>query len=168
MLSKRVLHVVAVVCALVSAGCGSAASGAGDKQKVYKVRGKITMSGAPVASAMVSFSPKGKQPVATGRTGIDGTYALTTYDANDGAAEGDYVVLVTKAAASKAASATIGGHDPDKPFDASAMHNAQGPAESGGDTGSLLPEKYSRPDQSDLPAKVEPKSENELNFDLKP
>jgi hypothetical protein len=119
---------------------------------------------------MISFSPKAKQPVATGRTGTDGTYTLTTYDTGDGAAAGDYVVLVTKPQAAPAGSAPLGPHDASSKStpDASAMHSAQGAAAAGGDAGSALPEKYSRPNESDLKATVKSSGENVLDFDLKP
>lgn len=126
------------------------------------------MSGGPVANAVVSFSPKQKQPVAMGKTGADGTYTLTTYDPGDGAAAGDYVVVVSKAGGTAAAAPAAIGHSADKPPDADAMHGAQVASGNTSGSDSVLPEKYSRADQSDLLAKVESKSENVLDFDLKP
>ena len=164
---KETCCAVLTVFSLLLTGCSGSGVGAEARQPTYQVTGKVTLNGAPVPNAMVSFSPKGKQPVATGRSGADGTYTVTTYDAGDGAVAGDYVVLVTKSAAAPTASA--GGHDPNNIPDGEAMHAAQsGAGGASNGAGSLLPEKYSRPDQSDLFAKVEAKSENVINFELKP
>lgn len=167
-MTSRIWVCTGVSFILLLSGCAGAGGGTESRQPVFKVKGKITMTGGPVANAIVSFSPKDKQPVATGRTSADGTYTLTTYDAGDGAAVGDYVVLVIKPNSSSSASPTDAGHDPNKPPDGDAMHAAQSAAAGGVDSGSLLPEKYSRPDQSNLTAKVESKSENVFDFDLKP
>jgi hypothetical protein len=140
-------------------------------QPVFKVKGKITMAGGPVPNAFVSFSPKGKQPVATGRTGKDGNYTLTTYDTGDGAAAGDYVVLVTKPSASTApAIPALGSHDAKARTapDGAAMHAAKAEGSGTGEAESPLPEKYSKANESDLLATVKPSNDNELNFELKP
>jgi hypothetical protein len=162
--SVRFATITAVVAALGLAGCGNV--GVGPKPKpVFKVSGKITLNGAPVANAMVSFSPKAEnQPAATGRTGIDGKYTLTTYDANDGAAAGDYIVLVTKTIVSTTAAPPA--HDPNNPNPGASMHSAGGAQAGQGET--ALPEKYSRVDQSDLTATVKAATNDEINFDLKP
>src|SRR5690242_18122977 len=94
---SRISWCGALAVAFLFTGCGGpGAEGNAGRQKVYKVRGKVTLSGAPIANANVSFSPKAKQPAAIGKTGAGGEFVLTTYDPGDGAAEGDYVVLVTK------------------------------------------------------------------------
>jgi hypothetical protein len=162
--SARFGTFAAVVTGLVLAGCGNA--GVGPKPKpVFKISGKITLNGAPVANAMVSFSPKAEnQPAATGRTGTDGKYTLTTYDPGDGAAAGDYVVLVTKSTVSSTAGPPA--HDPSHPVSGEAMHAARGAQAAEAET--ALPEKYSRADQSDLKATVKAGTNDELNFDLKP
>ncbi|HVW00267.1 MAG TPA: hypothetical protein VHB77_08005 [Planctomycetaceae bacterium] len=150
--------------ALLLGGCGRSREG---QQQVFKVSGKITMGGGPVANATVSYSPKGTQPVAIGRTGPDGIYTLTTYDPGDGAAAGEFAVLVFKNLSAPSSSAPT-GHDPNNPgnFDSSQMHagaGAQSQAEEAG-----LPAKYSRADSTDLQAVVKPGGENQFDFDLKP
>lgn len=156
---------------LFASGCGGGGEGAEARVSVYKVTGKITLAGGPVAGASVTFSPKDKQPVATGKTGNDGTFTLTTYDPGDGAAAGNYVVVVSKPIASASAgNAPPTGHDPNNKtggFDAAAYHNAQRAAGStGSDSG--LPEKYSKADKSDLQVEVKSSGENKFDLDLKP
>lgn len=128
------------------------------------------MSGGPVANAVVVFSPKEKQPVATGRTDDTGHYVVTTYDDGDGAAAGRYAVLVIKqSGGGSGGGASIGGHNPDNPNApfASPSHAVGRRGKTVSRSTSTLPEKYSNADQSDLKATVK-EGENELNFELKP
>jgi len=166
----RVQHSAILIIALTLPGCKDGTTGGESRTPVFKVKGKITMSGGGVPNAMVSFSPKGKYPVATGRTGNDGTYTLTTYDTGDGAAAGDYVVLVTKIVAAPTSAAPLGPHDASAKSAPSGdtMHAAQSAAGGGGDAGSALPERYGRPNESDLKATVKSSGENVFDFDLKP
>jgi hypothetical protein len=75
--------------ALTGGGCGS-------KSGLTKVHGTVTLDGTPVENAQVVFFPvegsTGKH--ATGRTGPDGAFQLTTTTPNDGAFPGDYKVVV--------------------------------------------------------------------------
>lgn len=155
----------ALVMGLTLTGCSDGASGAATREKVYKVTGKVTLSGAPVPNAIVTFSPAAKQPAANGRTDNEGKFTLTTYDPSDGAAAGDYTVLVTKEGGS-AGNAMPTGHDPvgAKPVDSAAMHSAQRAA---GPTG-LLPTKYSSATSSDLKVTVKSDGTNDFPLDLKP
>ena len=136
-----------------------------DRVPVFKVSGKITMNGSPVANAIVTFSPLKEQPVAYGRTSGNGQYTLTTYEAGDGAASGDYIVLVSKSTgggeevSEEAMHKAIGaGKDP-----SSMMHSASKKK----DATSLLPEKYASSNDSDLTATVTESGQNEFSFDLK-
>jgi hypothetical protein len=80
-------------CFLVStflvAGCG--------KGKTVKVSGIVTLDDKPLEGALVQFVPldEAKGLSASGRTGSDGTFRLTTRNPNDGAVPGEYRVLVT-------------------------------------------------------------------------
>lgn len=135
----------AVVMAAFAAGCNSA-GGSADQLPTEPVSGTITMGGAPVPGATVTFSPVNTEnPPAFGRTDNQGNFTLTTYEANDGAVAGDYKVLVSKSAPS------AGGGGPDEQHDPTgetgrefspAQHSGRGGG--GGDTGggSMLPEKF--------------------------
>jgi len=157
---------------LFASGCGGGGEGAEDRVSVYKVTGKVTLAGGPVAGASVTFSPKDKQPVATGKTGNDGTFTMTTYDSGDGAAAGKFVVIVSKPIASAASgNAPPTGHDPNNKtggFDSAAFHSAQRAAGGGTGADSGLPAKYSKADQSDLLIEVKSSGDNKFELDLKP
>ena len=90
LLDARPVHAVLLTCLV---GCGSPR-----KAAVYPVAGTLTVSGQPVANAMVAFHPldqAGSQTVLpVANTGPDGTYRLMTYAAGDGAPAGEYAVTV--------------------------------------------------------------------------
>lgn len=151
---------VASLCSSV-AGC-SRAEGEAERVEVYPVTGKVTLAGAPVANASVTFSPKSGQPVALGRTDSQGVYKLTTYEGEDGAAAGDFVALVTKETVSPEKSGPV-AHDPNNPYQPTG-HGAPNRVK----TTSALPTKYSSADQSDLAVSVKAEGENTMNLDLKP
>lgn len=147
---------------LALAGCGGADGDAG-RVDVYAVSGKVTFAGAPVPEATVTFSPTGQQPVALGRTDAQGNYVMTTYDSGDGAAAGDYKVLVMKAAAAAGASGPV-GHDAYS-AGAASSHSA---SSSGAGAGSALPAQYSAVDKTPLTATVKTEGENTIDFALTP
>jgi hypothetical protein len=130
---------------------------------VYKVNGKVTMNGSPLAGASVFFSPKGKQPIAMGRTNDQGEYILTTYSAGDGAAAGDYVVLVSKEAANAPAKMSHGVDV--KPGLQPIAHDAKRPNSS---SSGLLPEKYGNAKLSGLTATVKAGGPNQFLQELTP
>lgn len=142
---------------------GCTGGGRTDGEPTHEVTGEVTMNGSPVAGATVTFSPVGEQPAAFGRTGTDGTFTLTTYDAGDGAVAGNYHVLVSKSAGgSGAAAGPPGGHDPDNP------DTFQAPKYPGKDSGSgsVLPEQYSKAETTPLTAEVTAGGENKFGFEL--
>ncbi len=75
-------------------GCGK--SGAPAKLAVFPVEGKIELNGKAPAGATVILHPKNESltPGARAQVQPDGTFKATTYTADDGAAEGDYIVTV--------------------------------------------------------------------------
>lgn len=139
---------IPIVCLVVMTGCGGGAGGA-NKLTTHKVKGKVSLGGNPVAGATVTFSPKTKgNPPAMGLTDAQGIYILTTYDAGDGAVEGDYKVMVYKAAPKQEAAGSQ--HDPTGKAGGKsappASHGGGPNAGKAGGSGSLLGDKYATQD----------------------
>ncbi len=93
--------------ALVPLGCG------GSGVPVYPVRGEVFVKGKPAAGAVVHLHPRppGQNPPASAVVQPDGSFKLTTYTADDGAATGDYVVTVSWRPERKVENETIVGPD---------------------------------------------------------
>lgn len=156
--------VLAVLSLILLAGCGGDAGyGAKGRVKTFPVTGKVSFMGNPLAGAMISFSPTGSQPAAVGMTDDNGQFKLTTYRAGDGAAAGDFKVLVAMTEAPSADSNANADHgtDPRKAYGTS--HSA-GKSKS---SGSVLPPKFSDPDKSGLAATVKSDGKNDFAFELK-
>jgi hypothetical protein len=150
----------------VAMGCSGAEGDAG-RVDVYETTGKITLDGKPLADAVVTFSPKGEQPVAIGRTDSSGNYSLRTYEPDDGAAAGDFTVLVSKPASGGSSSMTL-----EEAHAAATSGESTSPARSHAQAAknapkSEVPEKYGVVEQSDLTATVTADGENTFSFDLK-
>lgn len=81
--------------AAISVGCGGAGS---DDPPLTPVSGAVRLDGKPLERATVIFVPvgatKGRGPF--GVTDAEGKYSLQTANGGEGAAAGDYVVIVTK------------------------------------------------------------------------
>jgi hypothetical protein len=93
-LSRPRLIAFAVIAFSVSA-CGGPSE---ERAPVYKTSGKISFEGKPLAGALVLFrQPEADPnvPSPSGTTGEDGTFSLHTYEPDDGAPAGDYLVAVT-------------------------------------------------------------------------
>lgn len=75
-------------------GCGKKQ----DRVAVYPVTGKVTFQGKPAANAFVAFHPaggtEGSRVPASGHVDDAGVYRLTTFESNDGAPAGEYIVTV--------------------------------------------------------------------------
>lgn len=86
-----------IVTAAVLTGCEQADP---NRVAVFPVTGAATLNGQPLpAGALVVLHPKNTTDArvlpARGHVGSDGTFKITTYEDNDGAAAGDYAVTVT-------------------------------------------------------------------------
>jgi hypothetical protein len=97
------LQVCVLLIATVAIACNHGVPG---RVPVYPARGRVLYKGDPVPGALVVFEPivaaadgpssadLSTQLRATGRTGQDGTFQLRTYQGNDGAPAGLYLVGV--------------------------------------------------------------------------
>lgn len=84
-------------------GCGN------DGPTLYPVTGKITINGQPAKGVQVSFYPQTPdQPIASSHVNDDGTYELrSTTENRPGAVVGKYKVVLTQAAPSGEAAASM-------------------------------------------------------------
>lgn len=138
------LSALALVFLLVG-GCGPA------RPKTAAVKGTVTYKSEPVEGAAVMFQREGARP-ATGQTGDDGTFTLTTFDPNDGAVPGDYTVTITKVESIAMTTDGDAGREP--------------PKSSSGPPKSLIPQKYADPKTSGLQETVASPGPNEFEFEL--
>lgn len=98
----RILAPALVAIPLLAAGCG----GSEDRTPVHPAGGTVLLDGKPFAKATVVFLPAKPQgrspedPAAAARvaeTDDQGRFTLSTYEADDGAPAGEYVVTVQPA-----------------------------------------------------------------------
>jgi hypothetical protein len=113
-------------------------------------------SGEPISGATVLFVPASGGRPASGLTGADGSFQLSTKSHNDGAPPGDYKVVITRYD-EKLPGGEGGGGDPKNPTEM--MAKAAGPkakfSKSGASTKSTLPKVYSTEKTTPLTWKVE-------------
>jgi hypothetical protein len=84
----------AVALLLPAIGCGKSDQ---NRVAVHPVQGAIQFRGQPTEGAFVSLHPTAAiEGVPKPRASVakDGSFAISTYDGNDGAPEGEYVVTV--------------------------------------------------------------------------
>jgi hypothetical protein len=82
------------VLVVTAVGCGDSGK---NRVAVHPVQGAIQFRGQPMEGAFVSLHPKAEaEGVPTPRATVakDGSFTVSTYDGNDGAPEGEYVVTV--------------------------------------------------------------------------
>lgn len=83
---------ILVTVGIVLAGCSKSS-----RPPTYRVTGTVTLKGTPVAGATITFVPTGQEgEAASAITDADGKYALSTWEAGDGARPGEYRVKVSK------------------------------------------------------------------------
>lgn len=127
------------------------------RPKVIPVSGTIKFKGAPVPNATVTFLPEGSSPRNPfGTTDANGNFKLTSYDTDDGAVAGDYVVVIVAGVAA----------DGKKPEERTAQDLINmGP---GGkiENQTVVPEKYKDKKTSGLKRSVVAGDSNVFNIDL--
>jgi hypothetical protein len=144
--------VVASLLGLVS-GCSGAPAG----PTLYAVKGKVTLDGDPVANATVTFQPE-SGPVATGVTNANGEFTLKT-GTQVGAVAGTHRVAVVATSGEKIM-------ENPSPDDLAAL--SMDPKQKSEQPKSLIPERYSKFETSQLTATVsENASQNVITLELK-
>ena len=82
---------------LICSSCGKQDTG---RVQVYPVHGKVLLEGKPVPHAFLVFHPvdtSSREPIhPRAQSKPDGTFAPSSYDSEDGAPAGDYVVTVER------------------------------------------------------------------------
>jgi hypothetical protein len=144
----RLLIALAGLAAILLVGCTKK-----DTRPVrVAVSGTVLRQGQPVAEATIIFEPQGSTPAATGLTDASGNFRLTSFDTDDGAVPGEYLVAIRKVQVIKT------DRPPNAPDDFTAP-----PA----DEKWLLPVKYGHTSTSGLTASVKPDAPNNFTFELK-
>jgi len=133
----RPIRIVAMLLGLVVA----AASGCSRGPKEYPVSGEVVVSGKPVSGAAVLlYREKAGRPP-SGTTNASGQFRLS-------ALAGDYTAVITACESlSKQVGMGLVGEDPSK-------------------VRWIVPEKYSRSDDSDLKVTVKPGGDNHFKFEF--
>ncbi|HEY1377895.1 MAG TPA: hypothetical protein VGF55_13935 [Gemmataceae bacterium] len=113
---RRVPVVCATLAVLAAAGCSKATG-----PTLYPVHGQVFFQGKPAAGARVVFHlvPRAAEnpldiPKPSGVVKEDGSYTLSTYPHGEGAAPGEYRVVVVWLGEAAGANATIPNRLPDK------------------------------------------------------
>jgi hypothetical protein len=92
-------------CVALVFGLACLSGGCKGRKQVFPVRGKVFFQGKPPVNAIVFFHPVDDADADMRRphgvVGADGSFELTTYTANDGAAPGRYSVTVVWKSPSK-------------------------------------------------------------------
>ena len=154
----------AVAMTFVASGCG----GGAEVPDTAPVSGVITLDGAPVEGANVTFTPSSQDPEAKpayGTTDANGKYTLATTVPGgkaDGAVPGKHRITVTKIKAAETTDNGSGEYGTDSYVPAGATGVPQE------DTGPeyIVPQRYGSKGTSGLEATVEASGENTFNFDL--
>jgi len=82
---------IGLVTAAALAGCGGTDS---SRLPTAKVIGTVTVQGQPVTSGTITFFPVSGGKHALGSLGADGSFTLSTYEAQDGAVLGAHKVVI--------------------------------------------------------------------------
>lgn len=165
MLRLRLQRMRSVGLALVLAGltalsgCGGGASG----PKTVAASGTVTYKNAPVAEANVAFLGDGKSQPALAITDANGNFVLTTTKSGDGAVPGTHKVTVTKKMAAPSAKAA----DPKAgSMEAAVKDYHDSKSKEPPKSLSMIPEKYSQVQTSNLSYTVEEGKPNNFKIEL--
>jgi hypothetical protein len=150
-MSRRGLSGVTAALLLAGAGCGG--------NKPVPVRGSVTLDGKPVEGAMVLFLPESEKAgrQASGLTGADGSFRLTTFRTDDGALPGNYKVVVQYAAGVEGPPAK-GMREGFLGMQKAQQQGRKAPPRY------VIPERFSDPARTELRQKVPPDGPVKLNL----
>jgi hypothetical protein len=89
-----------VISLLLAGGCSPNTPNPSNQKPVHPVSGQVTVGGQPAKAAFVLFTPlneppEPKDPRPRAEVKDDGSFAISTYGAEDGAPLGEYIVTVT-------------------------------------------------------------------------
>lgn len=145
---------------LALGGCGGS-----DRPLIVPVGGKIVYKGEPVEGAKVTFHPTGESPrKPIGTTNANGEFRLTTFDTNDGAPPGEYVVTVYKPQQRKE-EAAMDPEEPDAAYD-QAMRAVRELDAGKQMVETTLPAKYADQETSTIERTVAADGPNEFTIEL--
>lgn len=157
--SFQLLSFLTLGCLVVSAlGCGQSSG-----PNVQYVHGVITLDGAPIEGATVSFSPEDANGIgASGMTQSDGSFTLNAQAAKPGAGTvaGKYAVTVSKVEMPE-----FPNIDTDDPRYGTAEQEKLEQEANQAKPKVIVPEKYNTPESSPLHAEVV-SGTNEFKFEL--
>lgn len=136
---------------LAAAGCGG--------PRLAPVSGRVTVGGKPVPEGVVMFHPA-DGPTAVGAI-KDGAYTLTTFKPGDGALVGDHKVTIS--ATSVGAGSMVEAASLDEEMARAGKKGVKWLV--AGEVKWVVPEKYSKPESTDLKAAVAD-SANTIDFDI--
>lgn len=147
-------------------GCG----GGGAGPKTLDVKGTVTLDGAPVAGANVSFAPKDDKAgrTAVGVTDNSGKFTLSTAGGGPGAMPGSYRVAISKTEGGPAPTAPTSQDEAMRAIkEKMASGGAKAMMAKSGPPKDLLPAIYKSPEKSGLTAEVTEGGKNDFTFELK-
>ncbi len=127
-----VIRPALLLAAVLALSCGN-----DGRRRVFPVHGQVLYEDKPTPGALVIFhplndsDPQAPRPVA--RVGADGSFAPTTYRADDGAPAGEYAVTVVWV---------------------KEVDNQDAPREEQREPRNLLPDRYGKPDTSGLRVQI--------------
>ena len=151
----RCLLLTGALLAMLLTGCGGG-------PRLGKVSGRVTFNGKPVPTGTIMFYPDAG-PAAVGAIGPDGTYTLTTIKPGDGAVVGSHRVTIH--ATTVGPGSLVDPKSFEEEIELAQRKDPKAKVLVPGKVEWIVPEKYSRPDTTDLTAQVR-SGTNSIDFPL--
>ena len=151
----RCLFLMGFVLGMLLTGCGGG-------PRLGKVSGRVTFNGKRVPTGTIMFHPDAG-PAAVGAIGPDGTYTLTTIKPGDGAVVGSHRVTIH--ATTVGPGSLVDPKSFEEEIELAQRKDPKAKVLVPGKVEWIVPEKYSRPETTDLTATVQPGA-NTIDFAL--